>query len=256
MKSLKPFPDMIHADVPAAGGRGTGRAHGRADATAAHPIHADPAERRLSAYHEAGHAAMLWLLGRSAERVAPWGIDGTSVAHVRSDELPAPPLLIASNRRFDRRVGTVPGSFSAMIHLAGTSAENRVGGNHPDWCRRLLDDLDSQPATSDTARALDAAVAATGADHSNECKVWAFLRQRGRWTDECLGEPRTWAVVEALAGRLVEVDAIYEEEVRALSAAACGGPPPGLGHLWEPWRDSPKWRRRFATPGRLVMGWD
>jgi hypothetical protein len=217
----------------------------------AHWPHDGPAERRLTAYHEAGHAAMLWFLGGSAVRIAMWGIDDDeSVAHVQTAGLPAPPLLIAISRGLDERVGTVLGSFSAMVHLAGPCAENRVGKNKPDWCRWLLDDPDSKPANSDTARAFAVTDAATGATDPNHRTVYDFLRWRGRWTDECLGEPRTWAVVEALAGRLLRADVLDEDEIRDVTSAACGGPPPRPGRLWEPWRDSPRWRRRFATPGR------
>lgn len=87
------------------------------------------------------------------------------------------------------------------------------------------------------------AVAVAKALYGDNGNAWRFVQRMSSWTDEALGQPRLWAVVEALAERLQTVKTrMSGGRVEKIMTKAWGGPY-GL-----PYMDmGRKWRRRFAV---------
>jgi hypothetical protein len=197
--------------------------------------------RRRAAYHEAGHAAILWMFASHHDLhfIDMRGYGGFT-AFVRVDRV----LWFQGCELQDKttkRVATLAAQKYVMYDLAGFAAEARFDGHSGSvWLDDLLD-MDEWECddTHDVHRAVQVSNALCG-DNGH---AWRFVKRMASWTDEALAEPRLWAVVESLAERLQMVKTRISGSRVADVMAKAWGEPSGL-----PWKKmGTKWRRRLTV---------
>jgi hypothetical protein len=193
-----------------------------------------PERRRETAYHEAGHATMHWLLGTYGDlRGIDMQPNEGSLGRVSSKNI-FDPTHIQSWVESHPRIGRLKAATGIMHMLAGPCSANLATEKAAGW---LQDEFDcgewEDDEGSDLQRAVRLAFAAFG---ERGPKPWTFLARVGRWTDECFAHPRTWAVVEALAARLTEADHMDADAAWDVMDAAWGAggtiPILELGRNW------------------------
>jgi hypothetical protein len=207
-----------------------------------------PGEKRSVAYHEAGHAAMMFMF-RPHYNIVSVDMRGTLTTEgtITARELSGIPI-IGDLRDFPsdlRSSYTLLGKWSMMVDLAGYAAEHRVyPSDYGDWLTEQLDMngdewYENDPHdTHDMACAVRMAKTVRG-DNKN---AWKLLRQMAAWTDEVFSHAKVWAVVVALAEQLVGIKTrMCGKRVREIMDNAwneAGMPCLKIG---------PKWRRRFSV---------
>lgn len=203
-------------------------------------------ERRLTAYHEAGHASVFWLFGnledlqydayidmrRTRDRHASIRAGGTDAAH-----------YIEHFGLSDPKKAKREAQRSVIFHLAGYAAQSRVDPNlGEEWLCEMLDTgEDLLYEEGDIGRAVRDSEALYG-ENSSAC--W-FLNRMFIWTEEALSHPRLWGVVEALANRLQTVKTLISGAaiIEIMENAWGKSPEPYRGAAWM--QMGYKWRRRF-----------
>ena len=201
-------------------------------------------DKRFSAYHEAGHAAMQFMFGNHNAIVFIDMVgDLNQHAFIRSRESDFTEALTTELPKDIRRILLLQAERRIMCDLAGETAENLAKPlGCPDWLDAYLNAIeyeDGEPLPEIT-RAINIAKLACG-DNGNALR---FLRRMAKWTDEALAHSRLWAVVEALAEQLTLV------KIRMSGSRACGvmenawGNPGSLPYMVM----GPRWRRRFSMP--------
>ena len=178
--------------------------------------HDTPERKRATAYHEAGHAALAFLFGNQGD-LAHIDMKGTK-------EFRACCKAYGPDEWQDRTgaaTGVPSGDPSAILApmakrrvmqlLAGFAAQWRVCpsdfAGYPSWFDAVCATFPEKWDDSDEGSFHDMAAAVRTAKHlyGDNGSAWAFLRRMARWTDEALQYPRLWAVVQALADRLLTV---------------------------------------------------
>jgi len=169
-------------------------------------ISKEPNGRRMEIiYHEAGHTAILFMFGQvfNIERVNVTGKGpvAASVEWRALDTLTWLDLYGASTSALYQQIRVNKLKWATMLCLAGYAAEKHVNP-HGDWI--WFDDLLECPewcwdGTEDFAKALNLAKMLYG----DTGRARHFLRRMNDWTEEALHDPRLWAVVEAVAKRLL-----------------------------------------------------
>lgn len=205
-------------------------------------------EKRIDAYHEAGHAAVHWMFGNSNNiRFIDMrgNLDGRAFVSAKRWNLGKFDLTDSLTRCFV----ALNTKRDVMNCLAGYAAENRIRPSDYDhWLDEQLDmngcdwSEGNPKDPHDVARALRAAKNLRG-DNGN---AWRFLRQMASWTDDALSHPRLWDVVATLAERLAGVKA------RMSGAVACRIMDKAWGdEATLPYMDmGRRWRRRFRMSRR------
>jgi hypothetical protein len=170
-----------------------------------------PEQKRVVAYHEAGHAAMMFMF-RMHYNIVSIDMQGTLAVtgEVRTAE---PDAWIPVIRDLSPDVPSdlrsefiLDGKRLMMVYLAGYAAEHRLCPSaNGHWLEEQFNTAEwdeSDPHDRhDIARAIRIAKALRG-DNRNATRL---LRQMGAWTDEAFSHPKLWAVVVALAEQLVAV---------------------------------------------------
>lgn len=153
--------------------------------------------RKVTAYHEAGHAVMDWLWWRENHLVM---IDMRGKTGVHA--------FVKSERRLDRNPDTWPNELrqlnaTAMImqKLAGPAAGSRFDGTGSEWFSVTFEEYGhlerSLIESSDMGLSIKAARAGVGN------KRWlSFLEKVAKWTEEAVSHAKVWKIIEALATRL------------------------------------------------------
>ena len=200
-----------------------------------------PEIRRLSAYHEAGHAVMLWFTGRREDlRSVDMRPKLAGHARVNCGGVSGQPSFIAG---LPKGLARAFATRAVMFSLGGPGAENRAGENWPDWLGDLWEsgDWESNPHC-DLAQAVQ--VSKVIERHTGRAE--RFLFQVAGYVDEAMRIPRVWHAVELLAKRLQTVKSMSVARVDQMIDAAWGGPD------WVPCVSlGRKWRRRVL--GRKVI---
>jgi len=175
-----------------------------------------PEQKRGTAYHEAGHAAMKFMFGTHYNIVH---ID--MQIHMRGTLAAAGEVRTAEPEEWIPVIADFPpdvpsdlrssyilaGKRSMMGYLAGYSAEHRLCPSEYGWLAKQLDmhgidwDEDDRHDIHDMARAFRIAKRL----HGDNDDAWRLLSQMAAWTDEALSHPKLWAVVVALAEQLVAI---------------------------------------------------
>ena len=212
-----------------------------------------PEQKRVVAYHEAGHAAMKFMFGSHYNIVhvdMQINMPGTLAAagEVRTAEPEEWIPVIADfppDVPIDLRSSYIlAGKRSMMGYLAGYSAEHRLCPSEYGWLARQLDmhgvlwEEDDPHDIHDMARAFRIAKRLHG-DNDN---AWRLLSQMAAWTDEALSHPKLWAVVVALAEQLVAV------KTRMGGNRVCKIMDKAWNEASVPYRKMGRnWRRRFPS---------
>lgn len=201
--------------------------------------------RRRAAYHEAGHAAILWMFASHHDiHFIDMRGNGHFTAFVRVDRV----MWFQGCELQDKtmkRLATLAAQKYVMYDLAGFAAEARLDGDSGSvWLDDLLD-MDEWECndTHDFHRAVQVSKALFGDNgHARQ-----FVKRMASWTEEALADPQLWSVVESLAERLQTVKTrIFGGRVADIMAKAWGEPS-GL-----PWRKmGTKWRRRLTSKSDL-----
>ena len=207
-----------------------------------------PEQKRIVAYHEAGHAATMFMF-RTHYNIASidMRVSLAVTGKVRTAEPDAwIPVIGQLPRDFpsDLRSDLISsGKRLMMVYLAGFAAEHRLcPSENSHWLEEQFNTAEwdeSDPHDRhDIARAIRIAKAIRG-DNGNATRL---LRQMAAWTDEAFSHPRLWAVVVALAEQLAAVKTrmgckrVWGIMDKAWNEA--GVPCMNMGR---------KWRRRFPV---------
>ena len=200
-------------------------------------------EKRIDAYHEAGHAAVDWMFGNSNNiRFIDMRGNLDSRAFVSAKRWNLGKFDLADS--LTRCFVALHTKQDVMNCLAVYAAENRIRPSDYDhWLDEQLDmngcdwSEGNPKDPHDVARALRAAKNLRG-DNGN---AWRFLRQMASWTDDALSHPRLWDVVATLAERLAGGKARMSGAVACRIMDKAWGDETAL-----PYMDmGHKWRRRF-----------
>lgn len=197
------------------------------------------------AYHEAGHAAMLFIFGQSgAIDFIEMRENSTRMARIRA-ELLYLPVLLSHPVESDSHIPVPYKCFAKqhmMYHLAGFAAQSRVqildrkieGWG---WLHEELDSGEWDVEGRDVSRAWRTAKAVWG-DNGNS---WRMLSRMAMWVDEALSYPKLWAATQALAKHLVAVKYRMLGSCASRIMIEAWGDPSFLPYL----EMGAKWRRRF-----------
>jgi hypothetical protein len=195
---------------------------------------------RFASFHEAGHAAILWMFG-DADSIDFISMrpKGDARAYIQSWQInflnyPAPVLpLIPLTRAKCMR--------SMMNHIAGHVAGFRVAT--PDESTKLSSYLiESNGCYVKEEDVLIAWRIAEWAHHGRKCHATTMWLRACRWTAEAMNHPRLWNTVEALASELQKVKTrIAGQRVRGIMREAWGND--GVPYM----EMGRQWRRRFAS---------
>jgi len=203
-----------------------------------------PERIRVTAYHEAGHAAMAFMFGNHYN-IVHIDMRGTLAlkAAIRTQGLDITSMLACDLPSEIRSMYILQGKQQVMCNLAGYAAEHRVcPSEYGSWLDEELDMNgldwyeDDPHDTHDMARAVRIAKALRG-DNGN---AWRLLRQMAAWTDEALSNPKLWAVVVALAEQLVAVKT-HMRGSRVCKIMDNAWNEAGMPYL----KMGPNWHRRF-----------
>lgn len=185
-------------------------------------------ERKAIAYHEAGHLASFWFMGKKDEfntvTITRRGGFVLTNKHVFS---------AARIRRSQKSLAKVLATRGIIHMLAGPYAENKATDQFEHW-RVYLHLEDNSSKQSDIARAteLDKAY-----DVANR-RPSGLIKRAAQWTEECINDGHIWRVVEALANQLMKVDEMTNSQSWEImqSAWGNGGTPPYM-HMGYKWRN-------------------
>lgn len=153
-----------------------------------------------SAYHEAGHAVVAYVLGQPVTDIAtvldPENLGRCLYAELRDfdPDLPRPYGGPQDEGVAERQI---------LSYLAGPIAESTLTGEK-DWRKT--------GGNGDIPRAVDLAMYLTGDIKRTE----AYLKRLWLQTEELITDPGNWAAIEALAAELVEHHQIDEERARMI----------------------------------------
>jgi hypothetical protein len=198
-----------------------------------------------TAYHEAGHAVMLWLFGMEFKGIS---MKPTSTALGQVVHRPAMPRdeLISGYLR-----GQTPGeaeplaSKFVMMLLAGPCAENIAFDKDPKWNDVFISSWDKEPSNSDIGYCVrySRALFECNEEHVISKPVEQFIKQMATWTDEAFSNHRVWSVVKALTCVLKKQTSVtYGSALRTIdkswNESNRGAPYLSLGD---------EWRKRFQA---------
>ena len=189
-------------------------------------------ERRLAAaYHEAGHAAVLYLHGIESH---------LSRIDMRGN------ALYAAEVRY-RTIRIMPHNVPRVICqcLAGPCAEHRVVSRDQSWLDYELEEWES--LGSDPKHDIGIAMRAAGILYGRGRRARRYLEQWAVWTDDLMDHGPCWSAIEKLAGHLAVTDLTTGVKAWRLLEAGWGGeymPVLGMGY---------RWRRRFRLKPRLSV---
>ena len=207
--------------------------------------------KRETAYHEAGHAAILWMFG-NAHEIVLIKMKGTAgrCAQVRRRLYDLVKAILDGPRAtpFDglnpvaRYVVRMHAQREMLYRLAGYATEGKL--SPPDsmhWLETALEEGEWEwNEEEDLSKAVKLANAVCG-DNGNAGRM---LRRMASWTDEALSHPRLWGVVEALAEQLATVKGRMSGHKAYLIMKEAWGE--GTLPYLEMGR---RWRRRFCLRG-------
>lgn len=200
--------------------------------------------RRLTAYHEAGHAAGYWLAGRTYDiinidmRRTDWShgrIQGVSDMSMR-------PLSLTGWGDENRHYVRAQAAKGILLDMLGPAAENKADENQPtaDWFEYLVIEHECEPEGPDQTDLSHALELARAIHPDSERKAWRFVEMVARWADEAVALPQCWAIVEALAPQLIKCDLLEGEAICDAIWTATGETFPWKFRQWK--------RRLFVHP--------
>ncbi|MBN2577646.1 MAG: hypothetical protein JXB10_01465 [Pirellulales bacterium] len=207
-------------------------------------IAADPEKRRQNAYHESGHAVILFMFCNhyDIEQINMFGTFENH-AHVRMRSL--------NLKYLSSGMGKIPvwmqlqAKMKIMYFLGGYAAEGRVGKyQNEHWFQEEIDSGDWEFSEGED---INKAVSLAKVVWGDNGQAWKILRRLAAWTDEALSHPRLWSVVNALSERLIAVKRrISGGRVCKIMEDAWGEP--GLPCM----EMGRQWRRRFNMKGATI----
>lgn len=181
--------------------------------------------RKASAYHEAGHAAVLFFLG-SRDEVQFIDMVGNrkNSAFIRRQGF-SPTSSVSLLQNLPPNIQRMFVTHRIMFDLAGAFAEDKLKPAGLDMLS-LLDELDCNHSGHDADENCcdygTALAAARIVYPDSERGAYRFLNTVARWTTEAIAEPRLWRVVEAVAARLLRARRISGETAFAIADKAWG----------------------------------
>jgi len=199
--------------------------------------------RRETAYHEAGHASMIWFFGTCSNlnHIDMTGGDSCR-AFVQTRGECYRSIVKAGAGSTDaskRQLARLSARKHIMRKLSGPAAERIAieGGLAPNF-----DDLyelwtDDPVDDADVVEAIEVAQMLYGETD----RAWQLLSTVASWLGEALANVQFWGVVEALAERLMTVDRLAGEDAIDIMSKAWGEEP----LVGAAWMMGTKWRRRF-----------
>jgi len=210
-------------------------------------------ENSLTAFHEAGHAAMFWFFQQQ------FYLKGISMAPTEDhwgcvmQSSITPPFTLSHLAILNPQRALRVAMMEAMHCLSGPYAESRFGlddGSSEDlfWLESLYEELgldDSLREMAERNFGTDLATAARiGFElYEDESKVFRFIRKCSEWTVLSFSFGRMDSVVKELAKVLIDLRASEKEILDGPSTWAC------MEDAWDsrkkPLQD-PSWRRRFS----------
>ena len=215
------------------------------------------------AFHEAGHAAMVWFFAES------WNVveidmkpDGNTAARVWIHD----DLNLEYLASLPRNKATEIATRVIMRKLAGDRAQKRVAGNYFLSQFELLLQLKGEYLKKylkswnwnhdGHKEDFPLAVSIAKVLYHEDRQLIGFLRRLGRWTDECLSHPWMWTVVTALASKLKPGIVLDGQLAWEIMESAWKGPKvwnAPLLHFNPPYFTlGSKWKRRFQTLKRAA----
>jgi hypothetical protein len=185
-------------------------------------------DKRRTAYHEAGHASMLFMFG---ELSALLHISMRSTLDHKASVVVRRPSNMGFKPQAQRWM---------MFDLAGYAAVSRLS-NPPDatWLEARLDEGEWEYSEDeDIHKAVNTAKVICGDNN----RAWKMLRRMASWTDEAVSHPQLWALVEALAAQLLAAKTrISGNRAERIMDDAWRGPS-GLPYM----EMGQRWKRRFS----------
>lgn len=212
-----------------------------------------PEMRREIAYHEAGHAAMLFMFGRERGIIE---IDMLGNQHYAARVRHAPFALghvfmwpgisLSDIRRILGSRCEVEAKQAIMHGLAGYAAQARIYPPPYHWfdvCWEQQDSYDWNPEDAASSDDVIAALHIARTMKGRNGNAYRLLKRMADWTDEALSHPQLWAVVQALAESLLTTKRrMGASRVCRIMQSAWGNDLP------RPYAQmGRKWRRRFAS---------
>lgn len=211
------------------------------------PSPTDANRRRVIAYHEAGHAAMVFFYGKNWIEYIDLRADESKPPRVRMLEYT--PDDIAAFQKDDMRNATNHAKMYIMIKFAGPAAQCSVDVDSVEgyddfhkWFNEEVNAYERCGWQSSPCDFTDACEAAKALHGSRGRKWFQFMRQVADWSNELILHPRMDAIVDALANTLLREQFVKGETAWEIMTNAWGYDGCPLSSFER------KWRRRVAVP--------
>ncbi|MDB5385344.1 MAG: hypothetical protein JWM11_990 [Planctomycetaceae bacterium] len=192
---------------------------------------------RRTAYHEAGHAVMMWFFALDIECI-DMRRTATNYGAVETESLDIENWIRESQA--SGQSGKFHAARGIMIFLAGLCAENRAHENSPAWLQNAVEEYSQ--CRHDETHDLSRVWGIMAACHPDRKQGIRFARVVKKWVDEAFTIPELWAAVESLAKIAMKADVLDGPHAFQIIQQAVG---------WNTSRNAPyvcagpRWKRRF-----------